>query len=153
MASDELTKMIDNLVETKTFGLDAIDGVKALRDKAADLEKKLKAADTANVEARRNTLELEGINKTQTDRLVAWEKRLFDLTTREAKITDLEKTVAVETTRAATLDSCMSRMLANRSVRESFTSSVPLVTPPTYPGGPHNTTWQTETKNTTKEET
>jgi hypothetical protein len=151
MAADELTKMIDTLVETKTFGLDAIDGVKALRDKAADLEKKLIAAGVAAANTSEAVAKQNAAINQQLATIAAWEKREAELRAREAKMTELEKSVAVESAKSFVWDTCFSRLFANRVVRESTTSNIPTSYCP--PGSSYPVTqWNTETKGVTREE-
>jgi hypothetical protein len=148
---NELTNLIDTLVQQKTFSLEAVGLIKDLRDKAADLENKLKNSQVNGEHQRRDIQNNEAAIRRQNDELAKWAKREADIQAREAKMTELEKMVAVETTRATVYSVCMDKMLANRIVRESIQHSEPH----TYirPGDSYpQTTYQTRTQDTSREE-
>ena len=124
---DELSKLIDQLVQQKTFSLDAVEQVNALREKAKEVEKNLTFAQSALESKRREILQLEHKVSSRDDVIQKWEDREKALQAREAKMSALEQEVAVSTATARVWDEAMRRMLANRTLRETVTSSVPVV--------------------------
>lgn len=151
MAGD-LTRMIDALVEQKTFSLDAVGSIKDLRDRAVGLETDLTEATGKIKLASAENQRLNGIISTRDEDLNKWRARETALMAREAKMTDLEKQVAVEMAKSGAIHSCFDKIFANRMVRESVTRSVPTVITPTYQGGMPQTTYNTENTNVEREE-
>lgn len=130
---DDLTKLIDTLVQQKTFSLDAVGSIKELRDKAADLETKLKKAEEYG---KRRDMELQqnaatiGARDLQVKR---WETREKELSEREAKVTDLEKSTAVAQAESHVMRDVFHTIFRNTIVRETTNRDVPVVR--NYAGG------------------
>lgn len=116
---NDLTRMIDGLVEQKTFGLDALDGVKALRDKASDLEKKLATATAALAEASKtNGMQSDLIRKRDAE-ISEMREREAALRTRENNVATLEREAAVAKAVQVETREMMKLVFANRQIRES----------------------------------
>lgn len=82
--SNELTQVIDRLVEQKTFGLDALGAIKELRDKAAEQERQLKSKDDEISHIRAKNVE-------HTGRIEAMKVQIEQLLKQQAEVLDREK--------------------------------------------------------------
>jgi uncharacterized coiled-coil protein SlyX len=121
-ASQKLTDMIDDLVASKTFSLDALEVVKKLKDRAADLEHTLTMRDGTvkdlnefKTTAQRTIREQQEVIKGIEDR----EKACAD---REAKLHVVEMERAVAQARAKAFEESMKIVFAPNMVRNSVQS-------------------------------
>lgn len=81
MSNNELTRVIDELVEKKTFGLDALGAIKELRDKAQAQEETIKAREQQAENQQRKIAELErelGSAKARVEKLMLREANLLE---------------------------------------------------------------------------
>ena len=147
--SNDLLKQIDDLVASKTFNLDALDGIKKLKD---DLTTTLEERDVF----KRRCTDLSEANKRQSDAIQEQNNRIEqlakDLQTSEAyrakareDIYEAEKHKAV----AEAWKEAMQTVFKPSSVRETMWQSIPVSQ--SYNGNTMVSTYQQETK-TTKEE-
>lgn len=147
--SQDLLKQIDELVASKTFNLDALDGIKKLKD---NLSQTLEERDVL----KRRHADLAEINSRQSDQLQQQikqiEKLTKDLEASEAyrakareSIYEAEKYKAV----AEAWQGAMQTVFKPNTVRETVYQSIPLAQ--NYNGNTVVTGYQQETK-TTKEE-
>lgn len=123
---DELTKVIDKLVEQKTFGLDALGAIKDLRDKAAKQEENLKDA-KREIDERRGA-EIRASNEVKRLTFVVndWTQRQAELENRERKVFDLEKASAVAVAESKVWDRAFSSIFKNTIVREQINRDIPV---------------------------
>lgn len=127
MATDELTKLIDTLVEQKTFGLDALGPIKDLRDKAARQETALNNANNSILEYRRDMAAKDAeISRLQSD-INDWSQRQAEMENRERKVFDLEKASAVAVAKSEVWGDAFHSIFKNTIVRETINRDVPLV--------------------------
>lgn len=125
-ATDELTKLIDNLVEQKTFGLDALGPIKDLRDRAAKQEAALKESSD-----RIGKLEALGYQKDNKIKLLEsdvrdWAQRQAEIENRERKVFELEKASAVAVAQSGVWSDAFHTIFKNTITRESINRSSPI---------------------------
>ena len=148
--ADKLTDLIAEIVKEKTFSLEAVQAIEQIRAKAATLELNLQGAreETRRAESEIAALSAErAAHRTAETTLEARQKAVAE---REKKMTDLERETAVSKAEARVLDNCLSRLLGNRQIRETITSSVPIQE--NYSGGGSHVSHHTKTDNVTREE-
>ena len=118
-ANQQLTELIDQLVAQKTLSLDALDGIKALKDRAVRMEAELRERDT-NLE---NICKLRAIDQNIIKELRAnverVEEREHAVAQREAKVHQIELERAVATARASTFEQAMKIVFAPNMVRNA----------------------------------
>lgn len=148
--TNDLTRAIDALVEQKTFSLDALEAIKALRDKAGELEKNAAAQATTITRLGEEVVEARRQNEAHLQRKGAIDKRETDVAARELKIGELEKSAAVTAAVSATWSACFDKLFANRIVRERLQTSVPIERQ--YPGGGNYVEQHHRTDDVTKQE-
>lgn len=126
---NDLLATIDKMVEQKTFGLDALDAINELRDKAEALNEKL-AVERRNAERRAEDIRQRDARLTSLEsKVAAMDLRETAVADREAKATELEKRVAVaEAKHMATVETA-AMFLRNSVVRESVQKTIAV------PGG------------------
>lgn len=146
----ELLRAIDELVEKKTFSLDAIEAIQAVRKRATELQKVLDDTSYKLHESKKHNLELRTQNVLLEGEREATSERERAIRKREEKMTELELNVAVASAKVAILDSVLGRLLANRQIRESSYNQVPVYTP--YSGGGGNHEMKNSSNSSTKEE-
>jgi len=108
--------LINELVEQKTFSLDALDRVKTLRDQVGELEMKRDTLMGQNDTLQRENNRVKTIESSLSERERA-------VTEREKNITTLERETAVAKAESAVYRDVVTRMFANRIVREANTTS------------------------------
>jgi regulator of replication initiation timing len=120
MASKELTDMIDRLVTEKTFGLDALDSVKALKNKAERLENELDLT-------QKRTNKLEGDIAAQIAENARLNLEIGKIAGREAavkareeKIHELETASAVARAESSVWERATRIVFAPNTVREKI---------------------------------
>lgn len=113
--------LIEQMVQEKTFSLDALEAVKKLRDAAGiqsarlmQLEKDLETFNKVNAE-------LKTANATLLSRVDTLTAREVAVASREATMTKLELERAVALAKAETFNHCFDKVFANRQIRESVT--------------------------------
>lgn len=120
-----ITEAIDKIIEEETFSASAVEGIKALRDKAADLEFEVKdlsdrlTAETKNSSAVETEL---SAFKGQQSVVAARESAVKE---REEKITELEKGQAVSAARAETYKECVGLIFRNTEFKRSMFGQAP----------------------------
>lgn len=142
-ATDELTKLIDNLVEQKTFGLDALGPIKDLRDKAATQESQLRASQR-EVQQNQNDLRARDVQIANLRAEVKdWTQRTAELENRERKVFDLEKASAVAMASSAVWSDAFHSIFKNTIVREGVQHSTPIATQLQGTGGSYVQNYET----------
>lgn len=125
-STHELSEMIDALVREKTFSLDAIDAVKALRDKAKDLEQTIERrnGDLATVSKNAANMEREiGALKREIESL----SKIHDgIAEREAKVVENEKLAAVAKAESAAYKHALETVFRPNTVRERVIDNIPI---------------------------
>lgn len=117
---DDLTKAIDKLLNEKTFTVEAVRGIEELRKRAERMEQELKGTTDLSAKYEKESEKLRSENAVLKAREAA-------LAEREKKMTDLERTAAVEAAKTAVWSECFTKIFANRVVREHVNDSVPLM--------------------------
>lgn len=123
---DELTKIIDTMVMEKTFSMEAVKAIQALRNKAEEIENTNKdlvervQAAQKSAEIRRQTLK-----DLQAD-IDTWRARVDELTTREKAVTAIERDKATANARAETFKECFALVFRNMEVRREMIGTVPM---------------------------
>lgn len=112
-----LEQIIDKMVADKTFSLDAMEAVKKLKDTAAKTASDLEVARRELKDSKQYAETLSSTLSSVRAELSAWTTRDASLTKREAEITQLEKTAAVEAARAEAFRWSMSTVFAPNVVR------------------------------------
>lgn len=123
---NQLSNLIDKMVQEKTFSLDALTAIQKLRESALEMERTI-ALLREDREAQR--IVGEELNRKlheanlQLANIAIREKSVEE---REAKIFALEKSEAVANAKSSTLDSMFDRIFRNTIVRETINRDVPL---------------------------
>lgn len=148
--SNDLLKQIDDLVASKTFNLDALDGIKQLKD---DLQKQITETEWVAKKLKDETARCEELAKANTwqgNKITALEKKIEqnEQAVEAANKAIWEKEVA--NAKAAAYQDALQTVFKPSTVRETVWQSIPISQ--TYNGGsPMVNNYQQETK-TTKEE-
>jgi chromosome segregation ATPase len=147
--SNDLLKQIDDLVASKTFNLDALDGIKQLKD---DLQKQITETEWVAKKLKDETArceELSKLNSWQGNKIAALNKTIEDneaaATKAREAIHEAEKHKAV----AEAFKFSLETVFKPATVRETVYQSIPLSQ--NYNGNTSVMPYQQETK-TTKEE-
>lgn len=144
---EKITEMIDALVAEKTFSLEGVKAIEAVRAKAESLQKTLEMTTTE----RDNIRKERDIERNRAEQNAAtvkqWEARETAIAAREKTMNDCEKKAAVSDATAGTFRECFSMVFRNFSVNESITKSVPVPQGPgMYPATMTETSHSTVTK-------
>jgi len=146
-----LVAAIDDLVEKKTFSLDALKAIQDLRAKAE------KSLETEAQNAAKITSQADNLSKLSAE-INAWQSKDAALKAREdavakreAAITRLELETAVANAGMNVMRETVSMFLRNRVVREDIVSSTPVGVPGGG-GGPGYIQNAPKTENITREE-
>jgi hypothetical protein len=134
--SESLTDIIDRMVQERTFGLEGLEAVKLLKEKATaqtslieSLEKRL---ETSRTEYGTQAARLTEVNR----QVMAFQTREAELVERERKIFDHEKTAAVATAQSAAYRDVVGMAFRNTTVREHVLSNNPQWVPGQHGNGP-----------------
>jgi chromosome segregation ATPase len=138
-ATTQLSNMIEELVQQKTFGLDALEAIRTLKTKAEALEESVK---NKNEVIERLQAEARALNERlshQGEQLTQISARELAVAKREAEIQKLEVAAAVAQAESRTFRHALGVVFAPNTVRESvqrFGSTVSNgMTFPTNEGG------------------
>lgn len=129
----KLTEMIDALVAEKTFSLDGVKAIEALRVSAEGLQKKLASAIEQSDSYLKGREEMTALAASRAAEVASWQTREAAISKRELAMTELEKRSAVSDARAETVKECFGLVFRNAVVSETAMRNVPLVQP--SPGG------------------
>lgn len=126
--TDKLTDLIDQMVETKTFSLDALTAIKALKDKAQSQEAQIERLNALS--DRQCQVVEDGVTENSKLRAMisAHFEREADLLKREAKVLDLQLAEARAVATAAALRESFGIVFKNTTVRESIQRSTAVPT-------------------------
>ena len=120
-----LQEVLDGIIQDKTFSMEAVDAIKALRD---DLQKE-KARSNALFEevmqVEKNNDRLSDENFAINKEIIAWRERDEELRKRESHIAMLERSEAVAQSKADAIGLCFDTVFRNTVFRESFNKMVP----------------------------
>lgn len=123
---DELTKLIDQMVHEKTFSMEGVEAVKALRDQAVALEDQVENLLQDHENDKRD---LDGFKA----KVLRLEKEGSDLRSRESavierekKMTELEKATAVANAKADTFKECVGLVFRNATLRREMFGQQPV---------------------------
>jgi chromosome segregation ATPase len=121
-ANTQLSNMIEELVQQKTFGLDALDAIRELKSRAELLESEIKRKDDQITTLTQDC-------QAKNERLAAQEKELAKISAREiavaareSKIHQNELIAAVAQARAGAFEQSMKIVFAPNRVRDSVQS-------------------------------
>ncbi|SFT11580.1 hypothetical protein [Methylobacterium sp. yr668] len=129
----KLATAIDELVEKRTFGLDALGAIKGLRDKAIEQDARIDEL-LARVEERDQVIGGLRHEKAQVQAaLDAMKAREAEMSAREAKTRDLELKEASATARATAYGEVFGTIFRNVTVRENAIRQLPFKN--VQPGG------------------
>lgn len=120
--ADDITPLmteLNKLIETQTFSASAAEGIAKLRKRVEDADKRELYSQQSIAELKREKLALENKVERLTRDLGDWGAREAALVEREKKMTELEKTAAVESAVRDAYASMFDKMFANRRFRES----------------------------------
>lgn len=125
-STHELSEMIDALVREKTFSLDAIDAVKALRDKAKDLEETVKQQKVSLEASKIYTDGIERENGALRREIESLSKIHDGIAEREAKVVENEKLAAVAKAESAAYKHALETVFRPNTVRERVVDNIPI---------------------------
>jgi hypothetical protein len=138
MSDNNLTTLINQLVEEKTFSLEAVEAIKEIRNKAEKLEiENVRLNEKIDTLIANNVDLAKRLRRSEESYNVASEKiNFFEDQEKKAKhaIYEAEKHKAV----ADAFKEAMTIVFKPNSVRESITRTVPVVTKSNYPNAPDN---------------
>ncbi len=123
---DELTQLIDKMVHEKTFSMEGVEAVKALRDKAQDMEAELTRIKAGYEREKQQVSAWERKNGAAENRLKAWEAREQALQKRELTMTELEKAAAVARAKEETFRECVGLVFRNSTLRREMFGQQPI---------------------------
>lgn len=122
----EVSALFNKLLVEKTFSMEALEGIKVLRDKAVKLEEDLKKAlysrDQYERELQRATQQIQN-NESKKDALAA---REAVVSKRETDMTKLEINSMVASAKFEVMSQFTSLLLKNRQIREEAMGSTPM---------------------------
>lgn len=121
----ELSALIAKTVEEQTFSLDGVKAISAIRDRAVLLESELKMARDEGVQSSEKIDELRATVTARDTELNVFKAREAALEAREKQIFELEKKAAVAEAKAAAIDGVVTKVFANRIIRESAQGFAP----------------------------
>lgn len=133
--SNDLLKQIDDLVASKTFNLDALDGIKKLKD---DLSRTLGDVEHFKRElekAEQKNKELLNTNSWQANKIDALNKKIADGEERVAKANDSIHEAAKHKAVSEAWQSAMAMVFKPNAVRESVQRNHTVVIPNGGGGG------------------
>lgn len=121
--SEDLTKLIEETIRDNTFSVEAVEGIKRIKDNAALLQARNTQLET-DINAMRNTnaglaREINNI-RDENERLL---KADADVKAREARVFELEKNAAVAEAIGQTYEKVFDKIFANPIVRTKVTEN------------------------------
>ena len=128
----QLTALIDQLVQDRTFSVEGVEAIAALRERAADLESFNDGLERATTELRREKELAEGGASRLETELKLCRDREDAVAEREDKVTALELNAACAQARAETFKECFGIVFKNTEVRREMFGSVPVADPSGY---------------------
>ena len=147
--SKNLLEQIDDLVANKTFNLDALDGIKKIKD---ELSITLKQLDEANKKINSQSREIDRLGDQERQLLAVCAERAKEIADAKELIEAGKKALYEAEKHKAVADAwqnAMGMVFKPATVRETVYQSIPFSQ--NYGGNPVVTSYQQETK-TTKEE-
>ena len=123
---DELTKLIDQMVQEKTFSMEGVAAINELREQAELMQKTIKQLQESFKKENECANRLRNDNDALKGELKNWRAREEKLTNRESKITELEKDRAVANAKADTFRECVGLVFRNTTVRENMVGTRPV---------------------------
>lgn len=123
---EKITDLIDALVSEKTFSLEGVKSIEAVRLKAQHLQSTLEDTQKRYADAIK---ERDAEKKRADDTAEVcrqWKVREDAVVAREKTMTDKEKAAAVSEATANTFRECFGLVFRNFSINESITKSVPI---------------------------
>jgi hypothetical protein len=149
--TNELTTLIDKLITERTFSVEGVKAIEALRAKAEAQASELARKDDMIRSLREASAKENAEITCQRAQIETLGKDLAAIREREGKIVDHEKARAVAEATASTFREAMNIVFRPNTVREAVQSNVPTSFMP--PGSSYpQTNWHTETKQVTREE-
>lgn len=136
---EDLTKLIDKMVEDKTSSLDAIGAVNALRETADELQKHLDSSGRSVEILKREKASLESHLRRALDAVEVWEGREAALQEAEGKCHANETARQVAEAKANTAMEMFKTVFKPAEVRRSVFGTVPDMNPTAYSGATINT--------------
>jgi hypothetical protein len=134
--SESLTDIIDRMVQERTFGLEGLEAVKLLKEKATAQTSRIETLER-QVENGRTELGAQQARNSELSRQVMnFQTRETELVERERKIFDHEKTAAVATAQSAAYRDVVGMAFRNTTVREHVLSNNPQWVPGQHGNGP-----------------
>lgn len=122
---EKITEMIDALVAEKTFSLEGVKAIEAVRAKAEALQRTLESTALERDSARKERELAVNDAAVKARTISEWEQRSATIATREKTMTEKEQTAAVQTATAATFRECFAMVFRNVEVRREMFGTVP----------------------------
>ena len=116
--TDKLTDAIDQLVQEKTFSLDALNAVGRLRDRAVAQEQQIRSLETLRESQGRAISDLQEQVRQLAEQEVGLRERERKVAEREAKAQQLEVETAVAVAKSETFGIVFNTIFRNTAVRE-----------------------------------
>lgn len=136
-AEQTLTAAIEAIIQEKTFSLDALTAIQAIKERAAKLEIRASSLDMSLKDERYKTTRLEVQLDGAEKKLTEWEKRSLDITSREATQNANAQALVAAQAELLGVKWMAEKFLANRQTREMAVGAAPagVATPggSTYP--------------------
>lgn len=137
-----LTDAIDQLVNEKTFNLDALTAIQELKTKAVAQDRRIQAQDETIAYRDSELARMKGQISTLQREAEKAAGREAELVQREGRVRELELKEAVSTAKGETLEKVFGTIFANVKVRETATRQLPFSS--IQPGGYQNTGYMSQ---------
>jgi len=145
MTDYRLTAAIDELVQEKTFSLESVGAISALREKAKEMETKIenmqKTIDTTSEDMKKDGLTIEDLQNS----LSKFRDRERLLIEREGKANALDRKYAVAVGQSEVYKECFGVVFRNTSIRKEMFGMTPVRDASGYPTGQSTSETVTET--------
>lgn len=123
---DELTKLIDQMVQEKTFSMEAVSAINVLREKAEAMEETIKVSKEAHEDCAKRYNELSDEKSKLQNQLSTWKIRESEIAKRETYIQQLETAKEVSKAKEDTFRECVTLIFRNTLVRDDMFGTKPM---------------------------
>ena len=148
---EDLNKVLDKVIEERTFSLEAVEAIKRLREELDVTKVKLTELNLDYESLKSDFNSLEQFKEQSDSEIKGWSNRFKELKEREKRITDLEKSEAVASVSYDVASRFLDALLKNTVFREQTQKT--LATPVKGGSGSGGYTQLDNVTETTQKET
>lgn len=135
--ADDILKLIDKAVEEKTFSLDALTAIQTIKETARLLQEQVDRLTQSNTSTSNLVQQLKDVIAARDAEIALLKGREFAIEAREKNMSSLERSSAVATAKHEAYADIVTKMFANRTMRENVIEQGQHSFPPsgmaTYP--------------------